>query len=89
MTETDAISILQQAVWITIVAAGPMVIAAMIVGTVIAVLQALTQVQEMTLTFIPKMIVSMFVFAMTAPYVGNMLKIFVDQMYGHIITGFG
>lgn len=89
MTETDAIGILQQAVWITIVAAGPMVVAAMIVGTLIAVLQALTQVQEMTLTFIPKMIVSMFVFAMTAPYVGNMLKIFVDQIYGHISNGFG
>lgn len=89
MTETDAIGILQQAVWITIIAAGPMVVAAMIVGTLIAVLQALTQVQEMTLTFIPIMIVSMFVFAMTAPYVGNMLKIFVDQIYGHISTGFG
>ena len=41
MTETDAIGILQQAVWITIIAAGPMVVAAMIVGTLIAVLQAL------------------------------------------------
>ena len=38
MTETDAIGILQQAVWITIIAAGPMVVAAMIVGTLIAVL---------------------------------------------------
>lgn len=89
MSESDAISILQQAVWITIVAAGPMVLAAMIVGTAIAVLQALTQVQEMTLTFIPKMIVGMLVFGMTAPYVGNMLKIFVDQIYGHIGNGFG
>lgn len=89
MSESDAISILQQAVWITIVAAGPMVLSAMLVGTAIAVLQALTQVQEMTLTFIPKMIVGMLVFAMTAPYVGNMLKIFVDQMYGHISNGFG
>jgi flagellar biosynthetic protein FliQ len=89
MSESDAISILQQAVWITIVAAGPMVLSAMLVGTAIAVLQALTQVQEMTLTFIPKMVVGMLVFAMTAPYVGNMLKIFVDQMYGHISNGFG
>jgi flagellar biosynthesis protein FliQ len=89
MSESDAISVLQQAIWITIVAAGPMVVAAMVIGTAIAVLQALTQVQEMTLTFIPKMVVSMLVFAMTAPYVGNMLRIFVDQIFGHIANGFG
>ena len=88
MSESDAISILQQAVWITIVAAGPMVVSAMIVGTAIAVLQALTQVQEMTLTFVPKMLVGLLVLAMTAPYIGNMLKIFVDQIYGHISNGF-
>ena len=89
MSESDAIGLLQQAIWITIVAAGPMVIAAMAVGTGIAILQALTQVQEMTLTFIPKMVVGMIVLAVTAPYVGSMLKIFVDQLYGHIATGFG
>ncbi len=88
MTESDAMSILQQAVWITIVAAGPMVISAMIVGTAVAVLQALTQVQEMTLTFVPKMLVGLLALALTAPYIGNILKLFVDQLYGHISNGF-
>jgi flagellar biosynthesis protein FliQ len=89
MSESDAIGILQQAIWITIVASGPMVISAMVVGTAVAVLQALTQVQEMTLTFVPKMIVGLLVLAATAPYIGNMLKIFVGQLYGHIADGFG
>jgi flagellar biosynthesis protein FliQ len=88
MTESDAIGILQQAVWITILAAGPMVISAMLVGTAVAVLQALTQVQEMTLTFVPKMLVGLTVLALTAPHIGNMLKIFVDQLYSHISGGF-
>lgn len=88
MSEADAIGLLQQAVWITIVAAGPMVLSAMLVGTAIAVLQALTQVQEMTLTFVPKMLVGLSVLAFTAPYIGNMLKIFVDQIYGNIANGF-
>ncbi len=57
MNERDALDIVQQAIWTIIVASGPAVGAAMLVGIVIALLQALTQVQEMTLTFIPKIVV--------------------------------
>ena len=89
MSETDAIEILQQAIWIIVVASGPMVLAAMVTGTAVAVLQALTQVQEMTLTFVPKMLAGFLVLGFTAPYVGKMLKIFVEQIYGHIGSGFG
>jgi flagellar biosynthesis protein FliQ len=88
MSELDAVSILEQAIWITILAAGPMVLSAMLVGTAVAVLQALTQVQEMTLTFVPKMLIGFLVLLVTAPYIGNMLKIFVSQLYGHIADGF-
>ena len=54
MNERDALDICQQAIWTIIVASGPAVGAAMFVGVVIALLQALTQVQEMTLTFTPR-----------------------------------
>ena len=57
MNERDALDIVQAAIWTIIVASGPAVGAAMLVGIVIALLQALTQVQEMTLTFIPKIVV--------------------------------
>lgn len=88
MSELDAITMLEQAIWITIVASGPIVLSAMLVGTAVAVLQALTQVQEMTLTFVPKMLIGMLVLAVAAPYIGNMLKIFFGQICGHIADGF-
>ncbi|MEQ1936436.1 MAG: flagellar biosynthetic protein FliQ, partial [Fimbriimonadaceae bacterium] len=56
MTPSIALELMQQAILVTMVAAGPIVISAMIVGIAIAVFQALTQVQEMTLTFVPKML---------------------------------
>ena len=56
MNQADAIDIVQAAIWTIVIASGPAVAAAMAVGIVIALLQALTQVQEMTLTFIPKII---------------------------------
>src|SRR5208337_4077596 len=56
VNEGDAVDLVQSAIWMIVVGAGPAVGAAMVVGVAIALLQALTQVQEMTLTFVPKMI---------------------------------
>ena len=68
MNQADAIDIVQQAIWTVVLASGPAVAAAMAVGIIIALLQALTQVQEMTLTFIPKIIATFLVGAAVAHY---------------------
>ena len=46
--------ILRQALWVAAAAAGPLLVAALIVGVLIGLLQALTSVQEATLSFVPK-----------------------------------
>ena len=56
MNEADALDIVQAAIWTVVVASGPPVLAAMAVGLIVALIQALTQVQEMTLTYVPKII---------------------------------
>ena len=66
MNEADALDIVQAAIWTVIVASGPAVLAAMVVGVVIAFIQALTQVQEMTLTFVPKILAVMITVAVSA-----------------------
>lgn len=76
MNEADALDIMQAAVWTVLVAAGPAVLAAMIVGVVIAFIQALTQVQEMTLTFVPKIVTIMLVLGVAAPFVGAQIALF-------------
>ncbi|TJW73267.1 MAG: flagellar export apparatus protein FliQ, partial [Mesorhizobium sp.] len=54
MNEADALDIVQYAVWTVLTASAPVVLVAMAVGIGIALIQALTQIQEITLTFVPK-----------------------------------
>ncbi len=84
MTDGDVIELVQRALWVTVLVCGPVVLTAMIVGTIIAFLQALTQVQEMTLTFLPKLLVAFMVLAISGPYVGNVLQAFAVETYDRI-----
>lgn len=88
MNERDALDIVHQAIWTIIVASGPAVGAAMFVGIAIALLQALTQVQEMTLTFIPKIVVMLIVVAVSGSFMGAHIYAFTEQLYGRIEHGF-
>jgi flagellar biosynthesis protein FliQ len=60
----------------------------MAIGIVIALLQALTQVQEMTLTFIPKIIAILVICSLTAPFIGAVIYAFAEQVYARIEVGF-
>jgi flagellar biosynthetic protein FliQ len=88
MTEGDALGLIQQAIWLTIILAGPVVASAMIIGVGVAFFQALTQVQEMTLTFVPKIIAGFLILLVTGGYSGNLLKVFTEQIYLRVATGF-
>jgi flagellar biosynthetic protein FliQ len=88
MTEGDALQIVQQAIWLTIVLAGPVVGSAMVIGVGVAFVQALTQIQEMTLTFVPKIIAGFLILLLTGSYSGNLLKVFTEQLYLRIALGF-
>jgi flagellar biosynthesis protein FliQ len=88
MNPADAIDIVHTAIWTIIVAAGPAVAVAMLIGIAIALFQALTQVQEMTLTFIPKILAILIVTAVTATFIGGQIFVFTEKVYGHISKGF-
>ena len=57
MMISDVVTLGQEALWVTALIAGPLLLGILIVGVVIGILQAATSVQEMTLSFIPKLIV--------------------------------
>ncbi|HZZ62607.1 MAG TPA: flagellar biosynthetic protein FliQ [Roseiarcus sp.] len=88
MNEGDAVDLVQSAIWMIIVGAGPAVGAAMVVGVAIAIPQALTQVQEMTLTFVPKMIAIFVVASLTASFVGGKFSAFTHATYARIEQGY-
>lgn len=88
MNEADALEIVHRTIVTILLVSGPMVGAAMIVGIVVALLQALTQVQEMTLTFVPKIIAMIAVLGLAAPFVGSTLYGLTQFVYSRIETGF-
>lgn len=88
MNETEALDILRAAMWTIAMASGPSIVAAMIVGIAIALLQALTQVQEVTLTFIPKILVILLMTSLTAPFMGGVIFRFSEQVYARVQYGF-
>ncbi len=84
MTEGDVLDLLQMSIWMVIVGAGPVVLASMTVGVAIALVQALTQVQEMTLTFVPKLVVVFIVFSLTASFIGAQFYVYTERVYAQI-----
>jgi flagellar biosynthesis protein FliQ len=88
MNQADALDIVQAAIWTIILASGPAVAVAMVVGIVVALFQALTQVQEVTLTFIPKIITILIVASVTAPFMGQVIFSFAEELFQRIEHGF-
>lgn len=88
MNEADALELVQDTVWTVLVASSPAVAAAMIVGVSIALLQALTQVQEMTLTFVPKIVAIFLALIVGATFVGAQLGQLSGVVMSRIESGF-
>jgi flagellar biosynthetic protein FliQ len=88
MNEVDALELVRSAIWTIIIGSGPAVGAAMVVGIVIALVQALTQIQEVTLTFIPKIVAILLVTLLTGSFIGSQIFAFTEQVYARIETGF-
>ncbi len=88
MNEADAIDIVQAAILTVAIASAPAVGAAMIIGLVVAFFQALTQVQEATLTFVPKIIVIALVLTLMAPMIGAQTFKLAEQLFSRIEKGF-
>ena len=88
MNEVDALELIQFSFQTLLKVAAPIVITAMIVGTAIALLQALTQIQEITLTFIPKIVAVLFVTSIAAPYMASQFGVLAKFAFSRISGGF-
>lgn len=66
--ESYIISITKQALYLTLILTAPPVVAAMMVGLAVSLVQATTQIQEQTLTFVPKLIAVILVLALVGPW---------------------
>jgi flagellar biosynthetic protein FliQ len=88
MNEADALDIARFAIWTVLTASAPAVAMAMLIGVSIAFVQALTQIQEITLTFVPKIVAILLVVAVSAPFIGGQIASFTNVMFQRIETSF-
>lgn len=86
MNELEALDIGREAVWVLIKVATPLMGVALIVGLVISLFQALTQIQEMTLSFVPKIIAVFFALIVLLPFMYHSLEVFTEHLADKIIS---
>ncbi len=87
MNDAALYDILRQGLWISVLISTPILAVALIVGLVIGLFQALTSIQEMTLTFVPKLGAILIVFWMTMGFMTEALASFFSDQIIPMIAG--
>lgn len=84
MNEADVIDVARDALVATLVVAGPLMLVALVVGLAISLVQALTQIQEMTLTFVPKIVVMFAAMIFLLPFMLSHMRTLTEGLMGRI-----
>lgn len=82
VNETAVLEIGRDAVYVILKASAPTLIAGMAVGLIVALFQALTTIQEMTLTFVPKIVVILIAIIVSLPFMMNTVIFFANGLFG-------
>ncbi|MGB5489714.1 MAG: flagellar biosynthesis protein FliQ [Woeseiaceae bacterium] len=84
MTPETVTTIGQQALWVTIMIAGPLLGSALAVGLLVGMVQAATQINEMTLSFIPKLLVLVMALVVAGPWMLSVIVNYTRQLMEQI-----
>ena len=87
MDQTAVMEVARDALTTLLIVAGPVMGIALGVGLTIALFQALTQIQEMTLTFVPKIVVIFLSLMVLFPFIGSTLSNFMSRIADRIAGG--
>ena len=85
MTEAQFVEVLQQVIWLILLLSAPVLLTSMGVGLIISIFQAVTQIQESTLTFVPKILASLLVFVLAAPWLVQTISDYTRGILQQII----
>lgn len=87
MTGAEVLDIGREGIWVMVIVAGPMMIVGLVVGVVIALFQALTQIQEMTLVFVPKILAIFVTLLIALPFMGATMAAYMNRIAALIAGG--
>ena len=77
---------LRDTLWVVIKLGGPLLVAALVVGLVISLVQAVTQINEATLVFVPKLLVLFATLALLGPFMVSTLDAYTQSLMGRLIA---
>ena len=84
MSTETVLEVARQSLWVAIAVGAPALLAALAVGVAVSLVQALTQIQESTLSFLPKLVAILAVQLLTLPFALTLLGDFARAMFGRI-----
>lgn len=88
LSDPEFFDILRQSLWVATIISAPILTVALVAGLVIGLFQALTSIQEMTLTFVPKLLAIIGVFWMSMDFMtGTLVSLFQNQLVPLIAGG--
>ena len=84
MDEALFLTIFQKTIFLTMVIGAPILLSAIVVGLAISIIQSVTQIQEQTLTFVPKIFAALLVLVVAAPWMIDIFTSTVREMFDYI-----
>jgi flagellar biosynthetic protein FliQ len=87
MNGAEVLDVARDGIWTLLWVAGPLMAVALVVGVAISLIQALTQIQEMTLVFVPKIVAIFVALIVALPFMGDLLQGYMGRIASRIITG--
>ena len=84
MTSQNVLTIAQQALEMTVLVSAPLLLTALAVGLIVSIFQAATQINEMTLSFIPKLLAIFAALIITGPWMLTMLTEYIQRLFSSI-----
>ncbi len=86
MNEVAVLEVGRDALLVILKTAGPIMLAGLVIGVIIALFQALTTIQEMTLTFVPKIFVILIAIIVFLPFMMTTVIEFAQQLFERMAT---
>ena len=86
MNSAVVLEMVQNAVWIALLVGAPMLLTAMLVGVIVSLVQAVTQIQEQTLTFVPKLAAVAAAIVVSLPWILRTLVTYLSEVLRSIPT---
>jgi flagellar biosynthetic protein FliQ len=87
MTGPEVLDVARDAIWTIVLVSSPLMVVGLVVGVVISLIQALTQIQEMTLVFVPKIIAIFVTMVLALPFMADALHAHMLRISSRIIGG--